>query len=135
MDFALSDGPIQVTPLRQTLLHRHAGAFTSFEGWVRDHNEGRGVEGLHYEAYTVLAEAEGGRGLVDQPDTALVIIADPAPFEVHQPEPILGLGKPGFGGAGADRDDGARRISDRRRIDVDDARIGRPGGAVQRCRS
>ena len=30
---------------------------------MRDHNEGRGVDGLRYEAYAVLAEAEGGRVL------------------------------------------------------------------------
>ena len=61
--FQLSDATIQVDSLRDSLRCQTAGAFASFEGWVRDHNEGRGVEGLHYEAYTVLAEAEGGRVL------------------------------------------------------------------------
>ena len=61
--FSLSESAIQVAPLRDALLHRHAGAFTSFEGWVRDHNEGRGVDGLRYEAYAALAQAEGSRVL------------------------------------------------------------------------
>ena len=30
----------------------------AFEGWVRDHNEGKAVAGLHYEAYAALAESE-----------------------------------------------------------------------------
>ena len=61
--FSLSDSPIQIAPLRDALLHRQAGAFASFEGWVRDHNEGRGVDGLRYEAYASLAQTEGSRVL------------------------------------------------------------------------
>jgi len=59
--FALSDTPIDATSLRAQLLHRGAGAYAGFEGWVRDHNDGRAVEGLRYEAYAALAEAEGER--------------------------------------------------------------------------
>jgi molybdopterin synthase catalytic subunit len=59
--FALSDTPFEIAPLRAQLLHHRAGAYASFEGWVRDHNDGRTVEGLRYEAYTVMAETEGER--------------------------------------------------------------------------
>lgn len=59
--FGLSDSPIQLATLREALLHSHAGAFTSFEGWVRDHNAGQAVSGLHYEAYAELAVSEGER--------------------------------------------------------------------------
>ena len=59
--FQLSDAPIRIEPLRDSLCHQTAGAFTSFEGWVRDHNEGRAVQGLHYEAYVALAGKEGER--------------------------------------------------------------------------
>lgn len=59
--FRLSDAPIRIDPLRDCLRHETAGAFASFEGWVRDHNEGRAVQGLHYEAYVALAEKEGER--------------------------------------------------------------------------
>ncbi len=59
--FKLSDAPIRIDPLRDSLRSQTAGAFASFEGWVRDHNEGRAVQGLHYEAYAVLAETEGER--------------------------------------------------------------------------
>ena len=59
--FRISDAPILINPLRDSLRHETAGAFASFEGWVRDHNEGRVVQGLHYEAYVALAEKEGER--------------------------------------------------------------------------
>lgn len=57
--FTLANQPFDIAPLRQRLQRDAAGAFASFEGWVRDHNGGRGVEGLRYEAYVALAEAEG----------------------------------------------------------------------------
>jgi molybdopterin synthase catalytic subunit len=63
--FRLSDAPIEVAPLREALLAGGAGAYASFEGWVRDHNEGRRVRGLAYEAYAALAEAEGARVLAE----------------------------------------------------------------------
>lgn len=59
--FAISEVPFDIAPLRDRLLAREAGAYASFEGWVRDHNEGRAVQGLFYESYPALAEAEGER--------------------------------------------------------------------------
>ena len=59
--FRLSDAAIDAGPLREALLAHGAGAYASFEGWVRDHNDGRAVDGLRYEAYAALAEAEGRR--------------------------------------------------------------------------
>ena len=38
-----------------------AGGYCAFEGWVRDHNEGRPVKSLEYEAYPELAIKEGSR--------------------------------------------------------------------------
>ncbi len=61
--FNLSDKPFDIVPLRDALLDARAGAFASFEGWVRDHNDGRTVHGLRYEAYVALAETEGERVL------------------------------------------------------------------------
>jgi molybdopterin synthase catalytic subunit len=63
--FSLSVEPFDVDALRTVLLDDRAGAFASFEGWVRNHNDGRLVDGLHYEAYATLAEAEGERLLED----------------------------------------------------------------------
>ena len=59
--FELAESEIDVAGLRLALRDEHAGAFASFEGWVRDHNEGRAVDGLRYEAYATLAEKEGER--------------------------------------------------------------------------
>src|SRR5690606_17138506 len=59
--FWLSDATIDPAPLRARLLDARAGAFASFEGWVRNHNEGQAVDGLRYEAYHALAESEGER--------------------------------------------------------------------------
>ncbi|MGH8063622.1 MAG: molybdenum cofactor biosynthesis protein MoaE, partial [Pseudoxanthomonas sp.] len=59
--FELAESEIDVAGLRLALRDEHAGAFASFEGWVRDHNEGRAVQGLRYEAYVALGEKEGER--------------------------------------------------------------------------
>ena len=57
--FRSSASAIDVGALQAALRDPRAGACASFEGWVRDHNDGRPVEGLHYEAYMELAQAEG----------------------------------------------------------------------------
>ncbi|CTP87027.1 molybdopterin-converting factor chain 2 [Xanthomonas translucens pv. arrhenatheri] len=59
--FHLADHALDIAALRAPLAHAQAGAYASFEGWVRDHNDGRAVDGLRYEAYAALAEAEGRR--------------------------------------------------------------------------
>ncbi len=63
--FILSGSTLDSAVLRAQLLRDNAGAYASFEGWVRDHHDGRAVSGLRYEAYAVLAEAEGERILED----------------------------------------------------------------------
>ena len=57
--FALRPQPLDTTALRQRLLDPGAGACASFEGWVRNHHQGRPVTGLRYQAYADLAEREG----------------------------------------------------------------------------
>jgi len=57
--FLLSDVAFDIGPLRERLLDARAGAFASFEGRVRNVNEGRPVTALTYEAYVALAESEG----------------------------------------------------------------------------
>ncbi len=57
--FAITDQQIEPAPLRAQLLDARAGAFASFEGWVRDHNDGQPVSGLHYQSYVELATTEG----------------------------------------------------------------------------
>ncbi|GAA0719958.1 molybdenum cofactor biosynthesis protein MoaE [Dokdonella soli] len=57
--FRLSDTAIDIASERSALDHTAAGAYVSFEGWVRDHNDGRAVQRLDYQAYAPLAEHEG----------------------------------------------------------------------------
>lgn len=59
--FAISETPIDVASLRQSLEAQGVGAVVCFEGRVRNCNEGRAVDGLSYQAYIELAEAEGAR--------------------------------------------------------------------------
>ena len=47
--------------LRDGLVDAAAGAYTSFEGWIRNVNEGKEVLRLEYESYEPLAIAEGQR--------------------------------------------------------------------------
>jgi adenylyltransferase/sulfurtransferase len=46
---------------RKQLLDPTAGGYASFEGWVRNHNEGLAVRHLEYEAFEPLAIKEGER--------------------------------------------------------------------------
>jgi molybdopterin synthase catalytic subunit len=63
--FRLSETPFDTATLRAGLLDARVGGYASFEGWVRDHNEGRAVAGLRYEAYAGLAQTEGEAILAD----------------------------------------------------------------------
>lgn len=59
--FALTDQPINVEREKSALGDIRSGGYASFEGWVRNHNEGKTVSHLGYEAYQALAESEGKR--------------------------------------------------------------------------
>ena len=61
MSFSISETPIDPQSLRADRFHDASGAYVSFEGWVRNHNEGQAVEALEYSAYQALAEKEGQR--------------------------------------------------------------------------
>jgi molybdopterin synthase catalytic subunit len=63
--FALSDAPLDLAALARDLDSDSAGACVAFEGRVRNHNEGRRVEKLGYQAYAPLAQAEGERILAE----------------------------------------------------------------------
>jgi molybdopterin synthase catalytic subunit len=59
MSFQLSAEPIDPAVWQAALRDPQAGACVTFEGWVRNHNEGRPVLSLDYEAYAPLAVSEG----------------------------------------------------------------------------
>jgi adenylyltransferase/sulfurtransferase len=57
--FRFSRTPINVESLRQELADPSCGGYTSFEGLVRNNNEGMSVRHLEYEAFEPLAIKEG----------------------------------------------------------------------------
>lgn len=61
MRFRFTSTAIDTAAARRELLDPGAGGYVSFEGWVRNFNEGRSVLRLEYEAFESLAVAEGGR--------------------------------------------------------------------------
>ena len=58
---AISASSIDTAALRASMADVRAGAIVTFEGWVRNHNEGRDVDALEYEVYAPLAVTEGER--------------------------------------------------------------------------
>ena len=65
MRFSFTESAIDAAAARRELLDPGAGGYVSFEGWVRDHNEGREVTRLEYEAFQALGVKEGNRILTD----------------------------------------------------------------------
>lgn len=59
--FTLHATPLDPVALKAALGDQGCGAFVCFEGWVRNHNEGKQVHRLDYEAYAAVALAEGNR--------------------------------------------------------------------------
>jgi sulfur-carrier protein adenylyltransferase/sulfurtransferase len=59
--FSFTPAKIDAPALRAELSDPAAGGYASFEGWVRDHNEGLAVRHLEYEAFVPLAIKEGER--------------------------------------------------------------------------
>lgn len=57
--FEISSSQIDADIQKQHLTDCTAGGYVSFEGWVRNHNEGKAVTALEYEAYASMAEKEG----------------------------------------------------------------------------
>ena len=59
--FNFSTEAIDSAALQGELRDLRAGGFASFEGWVRNHNEGHDVIKLEYEAFEALANKEAER--------------------------------------------------------------------------
>lgn len=57
--FQLSEERINDNELKKQTLDDECGGFVCFEGWVRNHNQGKAVLKLAYEAYHKLAKKEG----------------------------------------------------------------------------
>jgi molybdopterin synthase catalytic subunit len=88
MKFAVSDRAIDVEAAKNAVTDSHCGALVTFEGWIRDHNEGQAVERLEYEVYRPVAEKEGAKII----DEALACFAVSHALCIHR-EGLLELGE------------------------------------------
>ncbi len=61
MSFRFTQTEIDTAEARRELQDLGSGGYASFEGWVRDQNEGQEVTRLEYEAFQELAVKEGAR--------------------------------------------------------------------------
>jgi molybdopterin synthase catalytic subunit len=61
MSFRFTPTAIDTESARRELQDLGSGGYVSFEGWVRDQNEGQEVTRLEYEAFQELAVKEGAR--------------------------------------------------------------------------
>jgi molybdopterin/thiamine biosynthesis adenylyltransferase/molybdopterin synthase catalytic subunit/rhodanese-related sulfurtransferase len=59
--FSFSAAALEPDRYHSALGDSASGGYASFEGWVRNHNEGRRVHRLEYEAFEALAISEGER--------------------------------------------------------------------------
>jgi molybdopterin synthase catalytic subunit len=60
-DMQMTKLTISIDALREELRDAGAGAYASFEGWIRNENEGHDVLRLEYEAYDPLCVQEGAK--------------------------------------------------------------------------
>lgn len=57
--FTICKDPLETMELKNCLSNPQSGAMVTFEGWVRNHNDGLGVSALEYEAFEELCISEG----------------------------------------------------------------------------
>lgn len=69
---------IQVEPLRDSVWTPHCGAVVTFEGVVRNHDEGREIHSIYYEAYESMAEKELSKivkeAMAEWKDTRIAVV-------------------------------------------------------------
>src|SRR5207245_10348532 len=75
----LTDAPIDSQELVKRVMRKSDGACVIFEGVVRDHQQGKRVESIFYDAYRPLAEKEITRIISD----VSIRITDVAAVDVH----------------------------------------------------
>lgn len=75
-NFAITADPIDPGALKRTLNSDSAGACATFEGWVRNINEGEAVEALEYETHAAIAESEGQAVIVEALEKFDIVAAE-----------------------------------------------------------
>jgi len=74
-NFAITADPIDAAALQQQLVADRAGACATFEGWVRNLNEGEAVDALEYETHAAIAQSEGEAVLAEAMERYEIIAA------------------------------------------------------------
>ncbi|MBP9090873.1 molybdenum cofactor biosynthesis protein MoaE [bacterium] len=75
ISFKLSQDNIATDKLKASLESPKAGALVCFEGIVRNHNDGKAVRTLEYEAYQSLAEKEAKKILAEASQSYSILAA------------------------------------------------------------
>jgi len=73
--FLVTSEPLEKVSLAEKLKNPTAGALVVFEGWVRNHNEGKEVKLLEYEAYTQMALREADKVIKEAKEKFAIIDA------------------------------------------------------------
>lgn len=73
--FFISKNSIEKSRFKTDLSNCHAGAFASFEGWVRQVNDGKDITALEYEVFDELAVKEGNLILKEAKENYLILDA------------------------------------------------------------
>ena len=71
--FSIATESLDLAQLAGNLPHPAGGAIVTFEGRVRNHNDGLPVTGLEYQAYLPLAQSEGLR-ILEEAQSRFAII-------------------------------------------------------------
>ena len=75
MSFKITSAVIDPETRKHDLVREAAGACVTFEGWVRDQNDGESVRALEYEAHAGIAEKEGAKILAEARERFQILAA------------------------------------------------------------
>jgi molybdopterin synthase catalytic subunit len=116
--FELTEHPIDIVSLAEQLHDSAAGAEVTFDGRVRNHNDGKAVGHLEYQAYPALALSTGRRILTEELENHGILKA----IAVHRTGPLeIGESAVWVGVASAHRGaafDAARAIMERLKYEL-----------------
>lgn len=117
-EFNLTNEPLGLGELADGLRDPAAGAVVTFDGRVRDHNDGKPVRALEYHAHPVLALSAGGRILEEEAERHGLLKVRAAhrtgPLEIGEAAVWVGVAAAHRGGAF----DGARAIMERLKYEL-----------------
>lgn len=95
---ALSAEPLDVAAIERAVTGPRHGAVLVFSGVARDHNQGRPVVGLEYEAYAPMALAELGRIVAEVgerwPQAQVAVVHRTGAVAIGEPSVVIAVAAP-----------------------------------------